>query len=207
MTNQALISQINPHFIFNCLNSIKLLIKRQDNAHAERYLGYFSKLLRTTLSATRKENWTIAEEIDLLENYVKLENLRLKNKINFTSHVDEKIDLLILPSMLCQTLVENSIKHGIRNDKEILNIKLNIEKLSDQLLQLQISDDGMGFGRVMDKEENIGKDGIQLGLELTRQRLKLFNDNAKENYLFVESPIDGLMEQGTKISLLIKILT
>ncbi|MBK6544998.1 MAG: histidine kinase [Saprospiraceae bacterium] len=207
LTNQALISQINPHFIFNCLNSIKLLIKRQDNAHAERYLGYFSKLLRTTLSATRKENWTIAEEIDLLENYVKLENLRLKNKINFTSHVDEKIDLLILPSMLCQTLVENSIKHGIRNDKEILNIKLNIEKLSDQLLQLQISDDGMGFGRVMDKEENIGKDGIQLGLELTRQRLKLFNDNAKENYLFVESPIDGLMEQGTKISLLIKILT
>ncbi|MBK6353164.1 MAG: histidine kinase [Saprospiraceae bacterium] len=55
MTNQALISQINPHFIFNCVNSIKLLIKRQDNAYAEKYLGYFSKLLRTTLSATRKE--------------------------------------------------------------------------------------------------------------------------------------------------------
>ncbi len=209
LTNQALISQINPHFIFNCLNSIKLLIKRQDNAYAERYLGYFSKLLRTTLNATRKENWTIAEEIDLLENYIKLENLRLKNRINFISHVDDKIDihLLILPSMLCQTLVENSIKHGIGNDEEILNVKLNITKLNDQLLQLQISDDGMGFGKVIDKEEGIGKEGIQLGLELTRHRLKLFNDNVKENYLFVESPIDGFLEQGTKISLLIKILT
>ncbi|MBK6353163.1 MAG: hypothetical protein IPF46_07110 [Saprospiraceae bacterium] len=117
-----------------------------------------------------KKNWTIAEEIDLLENYVKLENLRLKNKIYFTSHVDEKIDihLLILPSMLCQTLVENSIKHGITNDETILNVKLNIEKLNDQLLQLQISDDGMGFEKVIDKEEGRKRrNSVGIGIDQT----------------------------------------
>lgn len=209
LTNQALISQINPHFIFNCLNSIKLLIRQQENIQADNYLGYFSKLLRKTLNASKKENWTIEEEMDLLENYVKMENMRLKNKIHLNCKIDTQIEKqqYLIPSLICQTLVENSIKHGFSDNDGVINIDINIDKMDKDTLKFEIVDDGIGFKKLKISNKNKGDDGIQLGLNLTRQRLQLFNENADKENLVVESPSDIILDRGTKISLLVKIRT
>ena len=147
---RAIRSQMNPHFIFNALSSIQNLINRSANQEANKYLIDFSRLLRKVLATSEKKLVTLSDEIEQLQLYLKLEQLRFPFSYSLT--VDENIqpDTIEIPGMLIQPFVENAVKHGIapRGTGEII-IRLS---LHNQLLIIDITDDGPG----LDTEANGG---------------------------------------------------
>ncbi len=124
----ALKSQMNPHFIFNSLNSIKLYIIDNDKDNAVYYLNKFSKLIRKILASTRVKEISLEEELDILKLYVGIENIRFENKINLKINVDPDLDIetVKLPSLILQPFLENAIWHGLPSKKgeKILRIEL-----------------------------------------------------------------------------------
>lgn len=147
---RAIRSQMNPHFIFNALSSIQNLINRSANQEANKYLIDFSRLLRKVLATSEKKLVTLSDEIEQLQLYLKLEQLRFPFSYSLT--VDENIqpDTIEIPGMLIQPFVENAVKHGIapRGTGEII-IRLSLQY---QLLIIDITDDGPG----LDTEANGG---------------------------------------------------
>ena len=147
---RAIRSQMNPHFIFNALSSIQNLINRSANQEANKYLIDFSRLLRKVLATSEKKLVTLSDEIEQLQLYLKLEQLRFPFSYSLT--VDENIqpDTIEIPGMLIQPFVENVVKHGIapRGTGEII-IRLSLQ---NQLLIIDITDDGPG----LDTEANGG---------------------------------------------------
>lgn len=147
---RAIRSQMNPHFIFNALSSIQNLINRSANQEANKYLIDFSRLLRKVLATSEKKLVTLSDEIEQLQLYLKLEQLRFPFSYSLT--VDENIqpDTIEIPGMLIQPFVENAVKHGIapRGTGEII-IRLSLQ---NQLLIIDITDDGPG----LDTEANGG---------------------------------------------------
>lgn len=140
---RAIRSQMNPHFIFNALSSIQNLINRSANQEANKYLIDFSRLLRKVLATSEKKLVTLSDEIEQLQLYLKLEQLRFPFSYSLT--VDENIqpDTIEIPGMLIQPFVENAVKHGIapRGTGEII-IRLSLQ---NQLLIIDITDDGPGL--------------------------------------------------------------
>ncbi len=116
----ALRSAMNPHFIFNCLNSIQYYIMEKDQMNAVKYLSTFSKLIRSILNHSVKSKVRLAEELEMLRHYIQLESLRFEDKFDVEIHVDPTIDVesVEIPSMLIQPYVENAILHGLYNKRE-----------------------------------------------------------------------------------------
>ncbi len=116
----ALRSVMSPHFIFNVLNSIQYFIARNDRLNAINYLSTFSKLVRSILTHSVDNKIKLAEEIEMLTNYVQLEMTRFENKFDFNLFVDEglEVESIVIPSLLIQPYVENAILHGLYNKKE-----------------------------------------------------------------------------------------
>ena len=112
---KALRAQINPHFFFNCMNAINLMIRKGDSENACLYLSKFSKLVRLILENAEAAAVTLESEMALLESYIQLEELRFPGKINYSLSVDESIGIqnTYLPSMVLQPVIENAIWHGI----------------------------------------------------------------------------------------------
>lgn len=163
---QAIHAQLNPHFVFNALSSIQGLINKNDIAGANSYLGDFAGLLRKSLSSNNREQTPLAEEINTLETYLKLEQLRFNfsYKINISSEVN--IYETELPSLLLQPLIENSIKHGISALKEKGEIILDVARNANDM-HIVLTDNGKGF------DSKSGTNG--LGMKLTADRIKLLN--------------------------------
>jgi LytS/YehU family sensor histidine kinase len=114
---KTLQSQMNPHFIFNSLNSIQYFIATNDKQAAMSYLAKFARLVRQILDSSVSGRVKLADELEILTNYISLEQLRLENSFDFTVRVDEKIlaENLEIPSLLLQPYVENAILHGLRH--------------------------------------------------------------------------------------------
>jgi len=112
--------QMNPHFIFNCLNSINLYIEKNDSDLASTYLGKFSQLMRLSLVHSRKEKILLAEEITVLKLYLEMETMRFKGKLNYVFDIDEQVDadFIEIPPMLIQPHLENAIWHGLMHKNE-----------------------------------------------------------------------------------------
>ncbi len=119
LQSQALRAQMDPHFIFNTLNSIQNFIISKETNAALGYVSRFSKLMRQTLESSMKEKVTVEEELDMLKNYLELEQLRFDKQFEYTIETDENIDIANteIPSMLLQPYIENSILHGLRHRK------------------------------------------------------------------------------------------
>ncbi|MFY8005276.1 MAG: sensor histidine kinase [Chitinophagaceae bacterium] len=117
---QALRAQIDPHFMFNALNSIQNFILNKDSQAAINYVSKFGKLMRQTLESSQKEKVCIHEELDMLKNYLQLEQLRFDKMFDYEFDIDEQLDITNteIPSMLLQPFVENAILHGLRHKKE-----------------------------------------------------------------------------------------
>ncbi len=117
-------SQMNPHFIFNSLNSIKLYIINNEKENAVYYLNKFSKFIRKVLDATREKVSTLTEEIETIQLYVNIENIRFENQIDFKVKIEEGLDMqgVKVPSLILQSFVENAIWHGLSlvGQKELL---------------------------------------------------------------------------------------
>jgi len=178
MTQANLRQQMNPHFIFNTLNSIQYYMYQHDKLATNNYLTKFSSLMRKVLDNSQHTSVPLADELNALNLYLELESLRFKDKFDYTINVDEEIDPLMhkIPTMLIQPYVENSICHGLipMEGKGYVNIDL---KLKDDFILCTIEDNGIG--REAAKERNQKREGNNhnsLGTRITASRLDLVNE-------------------------------
>jgi hypothetical protein len=143
----ALRSQMNPHFVFNSLAAIQYYINNNDFEASETYLVKFSKLIRTFFELSRESEITIKEEIQLLRNYLDLEQLRFRDKFEYQINVDPKLNgkQSKIPAMLLQPIVENAINHGIFNKVDHGNVTVDFKMINDTEMEVSIIDDGVGF--------------------------------------------------------------
>jgi two-component system LytT family sensor kinase len=164
---KAIHAQLNPHFVFNALSSIQGLINVHDIKGANIYLADFAKLMRESLKGGNKDEIPLKKEIEVLQTYLRLEQLRFGFHFKIVVANDINPYEVNLPSLLLQPLVENSIKHGIAGMRENGSIKLNFNKTADSLA-VTIADNGIGF--------KLHSPTPGYGLKLTRNRIKLLNE-------------------------------
>lgn len=167
---KALRLQMNPHFIFNSLNSISDYIQKNDTTKADYYLSKFGKLMRAILENSEEKEIPISEEIKMLELYMQLEASRLRDKFTYEFKIDPTIDIdnTFIPPLILQPFVENSIWHGLSKIDESGKIIIEITK-NDNLLNCIVEDNGVGRKNSIDKNEK------SFGLKITKDRLELLN--------------------------------
>ncbi len=173
----ALRAQMNPHFIFNCLNSIKLYTLENDAQTASEYLTKFSQLIRLVLENSRSEKVTLQKELETLKLYIELEAMRFKNKVNYQINVVPHIDqqYIEIPPLLLQPYVENAIWHGLMHKQEGGNISIDIYQPSEHLLHIEINDDGIGREMAKRHKSKSATRQKSFGLKMTSERLDAIN--------------------------------
>ncbi|HRI21152.1 MAG TPA: histidine kinase, partial [Panacibacter sp.] len=175
---KALRAQMNPHFIFNCLNSIKALIQKKEETKAINYLTTFSKLIRTIFQNSDKREITLYDEIETCSLYTQLESMRFGNKFSYSFYIDETVDmkLLMVPALIIQPFIENAIWHGIM-PKENEEGYVNVSVRRDEENICCIIDDN-GIGRELSKQNKFKGEASthqSKGVHLTQNRLNLDN--------------------------------
>ena len=175
---KALRSQMNPHFIFNTLNSIQHYIIENDFRNTNRYITQFAKLIRTVLYLSEKSVITIQEEIDMLTLYMNLEKMRFNEQFSYIINVSEDIDVDYdeIPSMLIQPYIENAIWHGLMNKQKKGDIKIDLF-LSEGYLCCTIEDNGIGRGKAAEIKLRRKIEQKSVGMSITKERLDLINEN------------------------------
>ncbi|MFV8226584.1 histidine kinase [Christiangramia aquimixticola] len=167
---EALLAQMNPHFIFNAMNSIQNYILDSDIEKATIFLGDFAKLIRLNLDHCTKPHILLVEEIEYLESYIRVENTRFGNKIEVKIETDPAIDLyeVEIPTMLLQTFVENVFVHAFPATIKDPTLVISFELIEDQLMQCIIKDNGIGFSSQSNNKLHESK-----GVNLVEERLAL----------------------------------
>ena len=201
---QALRAQMNPHFLFNSLNSIKYFIIRNQTDLAADYLTKFSRLIRLILSNSKQERVSLATELEALRLYVELEGLRFDQKFNFELIVDPAIEPeeLELPPLLIQPFAENAIWHGLmhKSDAGKLSIRLSL-KGND--LVCEIEDNGVGRKKAAEMGSKSATRGKSLGIDITRNRLeRMIKLQSTDRMIEV---IDLYMPDGTACGTLVRL--
>lgn len=176
LEQQALNASMNRHFIFNSLNSIQYYINRQDKISANKYLSSFAKLVRKNLDSSLVPEIYLDDEIERINLYLKLEQMRFQDKFNYKVKVDPTIEpqSIKIPSMLLQPFIENSIWHGILPSKEVGNITVDVKKDEGKLV-IKILDDGIGIDVSMAQKEGKNQHHDSKGMELTKGRINLIS--------------------------------
>lgn len=162
---QALKVQLNPHFLFNALNTLSALI-HSDPAKADRMLIRLSNFLRISLEKTREESTTLGQEISVLEDYLDIERVRFGDQLQFSIEVPECLREALIPAFILQPLLENAIKHGIAGRPTGGRIHLRASQ-EDRVLVLEVRDNGLGV-----HGGNESAKGTNIGLRITRSRLE-----------------------------------
>jgi sensor histidine kinase YesM len=173
----ALRAQMNPHFIFNCLNSIKLYTLEHNSTAAAEYLTKFSQLIRLVLENSRAEIITLQKELETLRLYIDLEAMRFKDKVKYQINVSPDIDQQYteLPPLLIQPYVENAIWHGLMQKKEGGNIVVNITQPTESTLLVEITDDGVGREQAALYKSKSATKQKSFGLKMTSERIEMIN--------------------------------
>src|SRR6187399_823487 len=207
----ALLAQMNPHFLFNSLNSIDSYIIRNESKKASEYLNNFARLMRLILQNSRSNYINLKDELEALELYMQMESLRFKNKFCYSIAIDENVETssIVIPPMLIQPYVENAIWHGLMhktNGTEGL-VKINISKNADDLLCV-IEDNGIGRKKAAEiKEQKQKNHKRRMGMQITQDRIeiinKLYNMNASINIYDMEDELGNA--KGTKVELIIPV--
>jgi LytS/YehU family sensor histidine kinase len=181
LERMALAAQMNPHFIFNSLNSIHSFLLYEENENAEKYLVRFAKLIRQTLANSRVSYITIEEEYETLKNYILLESMRFKQVFSFKIDCDYRQlpSSPCIPPMLIQPYVENAILHGLvkRTSGGELYLKFYVE---DQVLKVVIRDNGVGYSESRRKKRDSNHKSY--GTQITEERLKSLKGRNKEAF-------------------------
>lgn len=174
----ALRSQMNPHFIFNCLNSIKLYTTQNDTVAASEYLTKFSRLIRLVLENSRTDRITLASELDALRLYLEMEAMRFKEKLKYNIEVEKDVDLdyIEIPPLLLQPYVENAIWHGLMQKEEggQINITVAMEH-NKSMIEINIIDNGIGRVKAAELKSKTATKHKSYGMKVTSERLALIN--------------------------------
>lgn len=195
---KAIRSQMNPHFMFNALNSIQSLINNQQYKEANIYLEKFSLLMRRVLNNSGKTFVSLSDELEAVSLYGELEKLRFDFVFNITLHEAINPDLIEIPGMIIQPLVENAVIHGIAQKGTAGKLDIHIRKDGSYLI-IQVKDNGSGF---KGDQSIVPIDGF--GLKLVRERLALLNEQGANGTLNI-SPNLGTQEAGVTSTLTIPI--
>lgn len=207
---KALQSQMNPHFMFNCLNTIKYFITTDDKSSANKYLGKFSKLIRLFLEHANSNSIKLSEELHILSLYIEMEQLRLDNSFHYQLNINPDIDQqkIEIPTMLLQPYVENAIHHGLRNKTKggLLVISIIFE---ENLLTIFIDDNGIGREKANEIKQASEKDYHSMGMKITAERIETLNyikNTHIETQIIDKININGIAE-GTTVVIRIPIYT
>jgi ligand-binding sensor domain-containing protein len=204
---RALRSQMNPHFLYNCINSIKFYIVKNQPEEASFYLNKFSKLIRKILNNSQFEFISIEEEIQTLELYLEMEKLRFGDKMNFRIVVDEELEVAFLkiPTMLIQPFLENAIWHGLMhkptNDGFVM---LEFKNLSHQKIQVIITDNGVGRSKAAELKSKSIEKNKSMGMSLTQNRIETLNSINNLNISLLIEDLKDAQNQiaGTKVEIM-----
>ena len=174
----ALRSQMNPHFIFNALNSIKKFVIANEPANAEKYLGKFSKLIRSILDNSRSGMVTVEKELQLLKLYLDLEQLRFGTKLKYSITVSENIQPgdIDIPSMIVQPFVENAMLHGIMHREDGGEVVITFLQHVDWL-EIMIEDNGVGREKSAEYKSENAEPHHSIGIEVATKRLQALKKN------------------------------
>jgi signal transduction histidine kinase len=167
----ALQAQVNPHFLFNTLNTIAVLVRDNDREAAVRIIEQLSDVLRSTLSTHRANEVTLGEELELVRQYVAIEQARFSDRLRPDFIIDDTLLSAVIPSFALQHLVENAIRHGIAKQPDAGRLIVSARRVGD-MLEISVSDDGAGIDPTLVIPKGHG-------IENTRERLQaLYGDNA-----------------------------
>lgn len=198
-------SQMNPHFIFNSLNSVQKYIWENKEEDAAEYLASFAKLMRSILENSRHEYISLEKELAFLKLYIELENRRSNNSFNYTIKTDEQLDKsrTLIPPMLLQPFIENAIWHGLNKKTEKGNLLVHIYKENNQLVSI-VDDDGVG--RTPASKEDESKKS--LGISITRQRVeRLIENTSLSASVQIKDKINNGMPAGTMVTVILPLQT
>ncbi len=198
-------SQMNPHFIFNALNSVNSFIVVNDERNANRYLSEFSVLMRSVLENSDEDFIPFSKEVELIELYVKLEHNRFKEKFDYEIIVDKAIDLdeYSIPPMLLQPYIENAIWHGLRYLEEKGKLEVLIESRGKEKLAVIVQDNGVGRKRSQELKTKNQLKQKSKGMSTIKKRISILNDMYQDR---ISVSVSDLFEDGTgtKVELLLK---
>lgn len=202
---QALLSQMNPHFIFNSLGAIQYFIQSNDKKQADLYLSKFAYLMRLFLESSKNKFLSMAEELNLIKIYVELEQLRFKGKFEFELATDDQINphTTMLPAMLLQPFVENSINHGLFHKEGKGHLKLSAVPTINGGLKFVVEDDGIGRQRAKELRKQSDKNYKSRALQIIGERLEALQEVEGYNIdIKVEDLYDATGQpRGTRVSI------
>jgi len=198
--HKALHLQMNPHFVFNCLAAISAFVVQNGKDEAIRYLAKFSKLMRLTLEFSKESNITIDKEIEALQNYLELEQLRFNNKFDFNISKESNIeDDTAIPSLLLQPYVENAIIHGVVPLEDRGFIKIIFRQIENQLICI-ITDNGVGIEQSKKNKETFVNAHKSMAMEISKKRLETLEQlENKKIELSITELIDNEKVLGTQV--------
>ncbi len=196
LEQRALQAMMNPHFVFNVMNSIQHYINTKDTSSANKILTGFARLIRKNMEICTKSSISLSEELSYLELYLALEKKRFGEKFKYRLLIDPAIDLeeTFLPSMLLQPYIENAIWHGLMPKEEGGEIRICIDLQEDDYLLIQIIDDGIGIYNSFKKEHS----HESKGMSLTQERVNLLNQ-IEVNPIHIDIIQNG--NSGTTVSI------
>lgn len=194
-------SQLNPHFIFNAINAIQDYFYQKGVEKGNFYLVKFATLMRQILEHSRVNYISLEEEIETIENYIHLQQLRFENQFDYQIHMNDTIDIeeIGIPPMFLQPIVENAIEHGLskNNKKGELNIYLEKE---NEYLKVSIQDNGIGITNSLKNKET---EHQSLATQIIQERIKIFEQKSKKHIIFeiVDLQTRNELLHGTKVNL------
>jgi len=198
---KALRAQMNPHFIFNCLNSIDNLIQTDQKERATDYLAKFAQLIRAILENSKNNTIPCWKDLEALKLYLQMEELRWDKKITCSVTIANEIQNgdYKVPPMIVQPFVENAIHHGLLN-KVAPDKKLTIEvTLEGNRIKYTITDNGVGRLKASEYKKLNRSSGTSFGLQITKDRINLFNQEANGSVKMTDLYDERLQPDGTKV--------
>lgn len=199
---KTLRSQMNPHFIFNSLNSIQGLVNTNESTKASKFIGVFSKLTRSILDYTETQKISLADEIKFLNNYIAIESLRFDNNFTFLFETPDDLakDDIFVPSLIIQPIVENAIIHGLFHKQGDKKLVIRISEEPDNL-NWEIIDNGIGILASKEKRHERGNHK-SVGMRIIMERLSLlFNLSNPDEYLTIIDRFASEGVSGTKVKI------
>jgi len=204
---KALRAQMNPHFIFNCMNGINRLILEDENELASRNLTKFSKLIRMILDHSEKKAVSLDQELEMLETYISLEAQRFKGRIDYSISVDPTIDTrnIELPSMILQPFIENAIWHGLMHrEGDGGRIDIKIEE-RDDVLHCTIEDNGVGREKALALKNSSARNHRSMAMKVTEARLALMDKSGLGKLVQIFDLKEKEKASGTRVLVTIPI--
>ncbi|MCB0399141.1 MAG: histidine kinase [Winogradskyella sp.] len=203
---KSLRSQMNPHFIFNALNSVNSFIATNDERTANKYLSDFSQLMRSVLENSEEDFIPLKKEIELLQLYTKLEHFRFQDKFDYSIDVDKSINVeeFQIPPMLLQPYIENAVWHGLRYKTEKGHLSIAIRPKSLDEITITIADDGIGRTRSKKMKTENQKKQNSKGMNNIKKRVAILNEMYKDKVDVIIDDFQQFEDKGTKVVVTLK---